>query len=77
MRGRVYVGGELSLSYACAICGGGPAIENQGEDAIRHHFSSVEKPVDASTLLFYYRVNTGKEVILKYMSSYHSEVAAA
>ena len=25
----------------------------------------------------YHRRNTGKEVILKYMSSYHSEVAAA
>jgi hypothetical protein len=33
--------------------------------------------VDAHTLVFYYRRNTGKEVILKYMSSYHSEVAAA
>ena len=30
-----------------------------------------------SALVFYYPLNTGKEVIQKYMSSYHSEVAAA
>jgi hypothetical protein len=34
-------------------------------------------PVDESLLVFYDFRNTGKEVILKYMSSYHSEVAAA
>ena len=33
--------------------------------------------VDAAILVFYYPLNTGKEVIEKYMSSYHSEVAAA
>jgi|GEM_PF-3256198 len=31
--------------------------------------------IDAVALLFYYHLNTGKEVIEKYMSSYHSEVA--
>jgi len=34
-------------------------------------------PVDAYSLLPYDFRNTGKEVIQKYMSSYHSEVAAA
>jgi hypothetical protein len=33
--------------------------------------------VDARAFVFYHRLNTGKEVILKFMSSYHSEVAAA
>jgi hypothetical protein len=33
--------------------------------------------VDAHALFSYICANTGKEVILKYMSSYHSEVAAA
>lgn len=33
--------------------------------------------VDAHSLVSYHRLNTGKEVIQKYMSSYHSEVAAA
>ena len=37
----------------------------------------LENSIDAGSLLFYYRRNTGKEVILKFMSSYHSEVAAA
>lgn len=31
--------------------------------------------IDALSLVIYYRCNTGKEVIKKYMSSYHSEVA--
>ena len=31
--------------------------------------------IDEFELLFYYRLNTGKEVIKKYMSSNHSEVA--
>ena len=34
-------------------------------------------PVDDLYLLPYHPRNTGKEVILKYMSSNHSEVAAA
>jgi len=33
--------------------------------------------VDARGFVFYHHSNTGKEVIQKYMSSYHSEVAAA
>lgn len=33
--------------------------------------------VDDLDLVTYYRANTGKEVILKFMSSNHSEVAAA
>lgn len=33
--------------------------------------------IDDLYLVTYYRGNTGKEVIQKYMSSYHSEVAAA
>ena len=38
--------------------------------------SAVQKnPVDEFAVLFYYRLNTGKEVIRKYMSSNHSEVA--
>jgi len=40
-------------------------------------FLSFKISIDASDLLFYYRANTGKEVIEKHMSSYHSEVAAA
>jgi len=31
--------------------------------------------IDGVAVLFYYHLNTGKEVIEKYMSSYHSEVA--
>jgi hypothetical protein len=34
-------------------------------------------PVDDPCRVPYDLCNTGKEVILKYMSSYHSEVAAA
>jgi len=37
----------------------------------------IKKPIDAQKHLLYDRGNTGKEVILKFMSSYHSEVAAA
>ena len=37
----------------------------------------IEIPIDADSLVSYYDRNTGKEVILKFMSSYHSEVAAA
>ncbi len=37
----------------------------------------IKNTVDAHSLVFYHRSNTGKEVIAKYMSSYHSEVAAA
>lgn len=36
-----------------------------------------EIPVDDPFLLSYHSQNTGKEVILKFMSSNHSEVAAA
>ena len=32
-------------------------------------------PIDEFAVCFYYRFNTGKEVIKKYMSSNHSEVA--
>jgi hypothetical protein len=39
--------------------------------------SAAKIPVDDLNLLTYYRRNTGKEVILKFMSSNHSEVAAA
>jgi hypothetical protein len=35
----------------------------------------LKNSVDEFALLFYYRLNTGKEVIGKYMSSNHSEVA--
>ena len=35
----------------------------------------VEKVIDEFAVLFYYHLNTGKEVIEKYMSSKHSEVA--
>ena len=34
-----------------------------------------EKVIDEFAVLFYYHLNTGKEVIEKYMSSNHSEVA--
>jgi hypothetical protein len=37
----------------------------------------LKKPVDAHLLVIYHPNNTGKEVIQKYMSSNHSEVAAA
>ena len=36
-----------------------------------------KKRLTSLVFLFYDRRNTGKEVIQKYMSSYHSEVAAA
>ena len=39
--------------------------------------AGFELTVDARQLVFYDSVNTGKEVILKFMSSNHSEVAAA
>ncbi len=39
--------------------------------------AEIELVVDADQLVFYDSVNTGKEVILKFMSSNHSEVAAA
>jgi hypothetical protein len=34
-----------------------------------------KKLIDEFALLFYYSLNTGREVIKKYMSSNHSEVA--
>ena len=37
----------------------------------------LKKIVDARVLVSYDFANTGKEVILKFMSSNHSEVAAA
>ena len=37
----------------------------------------MKKAVDDDKPLPYHPHNTGKEVILKFMSSYHSEVAAA
>ena len=40
-------------------------------------FVLIEKAVDAYPVVLYDSNNTGKEVIQKYMSSYHSEVAAA
>jgi len=40
-----------------------------------HEDTKDEKVVDEIALLFYYHLNTGKEVIQKYMSSNHSEVA--
>ncbi len=40
-------------------------------------YSDSQKVIDACPNLFYYPLNTGKEVIKKYMSSNHSEVAAA
>ncbi len=36
---------------------------------------SLKKLIDEFALVFYYHFNTGKEVIKKYMSSNHSEVA--
>jgi hypothetical protein len=39
--------------------------------------SAAKNTVDDLFLVPYHRGNTGKEVILKYMSSNHSEVAAA
>jgi hypothetical protein len=35
----------------------------------------TKKSIDELAVCFYYRLNTGKEVIKKYMSSNHSEVA--
>jgi hypothetical protein len=45
--------------------------------AAPHENQAQKKAVDAHALVLYDHANTGKEVILKYMSSYHSEVAAA
>jgi hypothetical protein len=36
---------------------------------------ALEKVIDEIDFFFYYLLNTGKEVIEKYMSSKHSEVA--
>ena len=44
---------------------------------IPNHKSEIKIPVDAHLLVIYHLRNTGKEVIQKYMSSNHSEVAAA
>jgi hypothetical protein len=44
---------------------------------MRERGGVAENPIDAAAHVIYYRANTGKEVIQKYMSSYHSEVAAA
>ena len=41
------------------------------------NFVLIEKAVDAHPVVLYDSSNTGKEVIQKFMSSYHSEVAAA
>jgi hypothetical protein len=41
----------------------------------QRHKGRMKKIIDAFTLLFYYRLNTGKEVIQKHMSLNHSEVA--
>ena len=37
--------------------------------------SATKILIDEFAVLFYYHLNTGKEVIEKYMSSKHSEVA--
>ena len=44
---------------------------------MRERGGVAENPIDAAAHVIYYRANTGKEVILIFMSSYHSEVAAA
>jgi hypothetical protein len=50
-----------------------------GASIIHHKVTKTlswnEKVIDAVAVLFYYHLNTGKEVIEKYMSSNHSEVA--
>jgi hypothetical protein len=43
----------------------------------KHQRMISKKSVDAQLLVIYDQDNTGKEVIQKFMSSYHSEVAAA
>jgi hypothetical protein len=45
-------------------------------DPLPNRVTKTKKSFDGSSLVFYYRDNTGKEVI-QYMSFYHSEVAAA
>ena len=47
----------------------------QQEPVCRGKKTGQKNPVDEFALLFYYRLNTGKEVIQKFMSSNHSEVA--
>src|SRR6266404_1101019 len=49
-------------------------VELQRVDA---KYRCPKKPFDAPAHVIYYSLNTGKEVIQKYMSSNHSEVAAA
>jgi hypothetical protein len=45
-------------------------------DVLTHGLASdTKKSIDELAVCFYYRLNTGKEVIKKYMSSNHSEVA--
>ncbi len=44
---------------------------------VKEHTNSIKKSVDAHLLVLYDHLNTGKEVIQKFMSSNHSEVAAA
>src|SRR6266508_273707 len=61
--------GEFTLvvnhsAMPSVIWNGRLVIEKHGGHAGPPCFSSAEKPFDASTLLFYYPLNTGKEVIL-------------
>jgi len=46
----------------------------QFQDVGRHKIAA-KIIIDAQPVVFYYRRNTGKEVIQTYMSSNHSEVA--
>jgi len=52
-----------------ASCSGGQGCPRSDQ------LSNPKKLIDEPELLFYYHFNTGKEVIKKYMSSNHSEVA--
>jgi len=54
-----------------------PARKKQEAPDLVDRGRRAKNLIDAYQLVFYYPSNTGKEVIEKYMDSYHSEVAAA
>jgi hypothetical protein len=56
-------------------CGKAANTRSHNLNRVTGDTASVKISVDDFALLSYYRLNTGKEVIQKYMSSNHSEVA--
>ena len=63
----------FGIEHAWKVYCGGDCIES----VMNRLVDLIKSTVDDRCLVFYYPRNTGKEVIQKYMSSNHSEVAAA